>query len=132
MRYILLVLCLSGCVSAPQPFDNNLYNYYVDASVLNKYTMESCGSERDVILNSKIISYYLDEASVYAKYRNEKPLSKATELLNLNLTQLNKIYTKSAQKGLTVSKQEETYCQLKLEVVSIGLDHILNAIGDKP
>lgn len=125
MKYILIsILLLAGCVNIPQPYDNNLYDKYVKATIGLFNAMNRCEDSRDaVISNVQGTVIFLNEALLYNKYHgNEKPLADVTETVRDDLNTFLKFYTPES----TV-----TYCRLKMSTQIEALVDIVKAVGGK-
>lgn len=124
MKYLLLFLALTGCTVLPQPFDNILYDKYVNASVQLSNT--NCSYPSSVITDVQGVITSLDEALVYEKYHGgETNLIQATEIVKTDLDQMITSYTGNAP------PPTEMYCKLKLQIQQASLLEIVKAVGGK-
>jgi hypothetical protein len=126
MRFLLLILLLSGCSLLPQQnFDSVLYDKYVKSSLVIFNTVAQCKNPEVVTQNVQQALNLLDEALVYEKYKEDAKLTEATVLVENDLTQLLIDYTKTPAPS-------EAFCRLKLRVQEASLIKILEAYGEKP
>jgi len=132
MRYFILgtfisALALSGCtaLTPPRPYDTGLYDHYVKATVEIFNMAQKCNDPKSIVSNVNETIVSLDEALIYAKYRDEPELVEATTLIKKDLNQLLVAYDSPAIPS-------EFYCRLKLQTTEASLINILEAIGGKP
>lgn len=124
MKYLLLALALTGCMTMPQSYDNVLYDKYVKATIGLFNALNRCDDSRDAVISNVQESInLLNEALLYDKYRgDEKPLMDSTETVRDDLNTFLKSYT---------PESSVAYCRLKMLTQEEALVDIIKAVGGK-